>query len=121
MKPIDSNLEKRRIRHGPMSSDASYGNKGGPFLIRCPFSRRRLLVIISNQEGWEHVSVSVVNKPDRPSWDEMNFVKDLFWRPDECVVQYHPPKSNYINIHSGTLHLWRPVDKTIPMPPLYMV
>jgi hypothetical protein len=47
----------------------------------------------------------------------MCFVKDLFWREDECVIQYHPPKSEYVNLHPYTLHLWRPVNIELPLPP----
>lgn len=51
----------------------------------------------------------------------MCFVKDLFWSDDDCVVQYHPPKSDYINNHEHCLHLWKPIDKQIPTPPSILV
>lgn len=57
--------------------------------------------------GWEHVSVSL-NKPRCPTWEEMCLVKSIFWDEDDLVVQYHPPKSEYINNHKYCLHLWRP-------------
>jgi hypothetical protein len=48
----------------------------------------------------------------------MCLVKELFWSDDECVVQFHPPKQNYINQHPGVLHLWRKKGaKAFPMPP----
>src|ERR1700733_966886 len=49
----------------------------------------------TTSEGWEHVSVSTRNRT--PNWQEMSFVKDLFWNEEECVVQFHPPKSTYVN------------------------
>ncbi len=64
-----------------------------------------LSVVFSWGGGWEHVSVSYPNKT--PSWDEMCKVKDMFWNDDECVIQFHPPKSEYVNIHPHCLHLWR--------------
>ena len=47
--------------------------------------------------GWDHVSVCPYNRRT-PTWDEMCAVKDMFFRDDEVVVQYHPAKSEYVNI-----------------------
>ena len=63
---------------------------------------------------WEHVSVSLRDRC--PTWDEMCFVKDLFWMDGECVVQFHPHKSEYINMHPLCLHLGKPVNPR-PLPP----
>lgn len=66
------------------------------------------------QTDWEHLSVSL---PDRcPTWEEMCFLKDLFWSPEDCVVQYHPPKSDYVNLAKNCLHLWR-YRGEMPRPP----
>lgn len=65
--------------------------------------------------GWNHVSVS--KKYECPTWEEMCFVKGLFWDdPEDWAVQYHPPKSKYVNNHPYCLHLWQPVESTIQMP-----
>lgn len=42
----------------------------------------------------------------------------MFWDEDDCVVQFHPPRREYVNNHPNCLHLWRPVDGNmqIPMP-----
>ena len=40
---------------------------------------------------------------------------------DETVVQYHPPKSDYVNNHPYCLHLWRPHSQEIPRPPKIFV
>jgi hypothetical protein len=65
--------------------------------------------------GWDHVSVSL---PDRcPTWDEMCRVKEAFFLPEECVMELHPQRSQYVNCHPFCLHLWRPQAKKIPMPP----
>ena len=66
-------------------------------------------------EGWEHVSVSTVDRT--PTWEEMAMVKDLFWAEDECVVQFHPPRSVYVNKHPYCLHLWRNVNQEYALPP----
>ncbi len=47
----------------------------------------------------------------------MCFVKNLFWRDDEAVMQIHPKKSEYVNNHPFCLHLWRKADKEIDLPP----
>jgi hypothetical protein len=53
----------------------------------------------------EHVSVSLRKRC--PTWDEMCIVKDIFWGGDELVCQFHPTKSQYVNIHPYCLHMWR--------------
>ena len=65
-------------------------------------------------KDWEHVSVSLIDRC--PTWEEMCFVKDLFWNDDELVVQFHPPKSDYINCHPFVLHLWKGPQR-IKLPP----
>ena len=70
-------------------------------------------------EWWEHVSVSLKHRC--PNWQEMCFVKDLFWSEDELVVQFHPPRSDYVNHHPYCLHLWRPLDGHIRTPPSIFV
>jgi hypothetical protein len=102
-----------RVRKGRLASDNSIGNAGAFFIPTRP-GESPLRVIASDGEGWEHVSVSL---PTRcPTWGEMCDVKDLFWDRDDCVVQYHPPESAYVNNHPFCLHLWRPTDQVIPVP-----
>lgn len=109
---------RHRIRTGYMASDDSYGCNGA-FLFKRKKNKPDLKVIASDQMGWEHVSVST--KVRTPTWGEMCFIKGIFWDEDDCVIQYHPPKSQYINNHPFCLHMWRPVDVEIPMPPQVMV
>jgi hypothetical protein len=75
--------------------------------------------------GWEHVSVSCGPKGAKllrtPTWEEMTFVRNVFWKPDEWVIEYHPAKADYVNIHPMVLHLWRPVDGKFPIPPKELV
>jgi len=113
-----------RVRKGFMASDESVGNCGAFFIPNragaTPQARAMpLKVIASDGEGWEHVSVSL---PDRcPTWAEMHFVKLIFWGEDDCVMQLHPTRANYVNNHSFCLHLWRPTESVIPTPPGWMV
>ena len=116
-------LLQSRVREGQMSSDDSYG-MAGSFRLIGP-GGVQLGVISSgpesniNETGWEHVSVVGRDRP--PYWSEMCFVKNLFWSEHEMVVQYHPPKSEYVDCHPYCLHLWKPIHMTIPMPPSLLV
>lgn len=122
--------EKGRCRAGRFATEP--GERRGVFVLRHP-AGAWLQVIADdgadwgreNLPGgpWEHVSVST-SHPDTPpplrrtpTWEEMAWVKSLFWGEDECVVEYHPPKARYVNVHPGVLHLWRPTAAAIPMPP----
>jgi hypothetical protein len=109
-----------KLRAGRIAADSEVGPLGGAFEIIGP-NGYWLRIICSGEDGsgWEHVSVST--KRRTPNWREMAFVKDLFWKDDECVVQYHPPKSKHVNIHPYCLHLWRCVGEPFPMPPIFMV
>lgn len=77
------------------------------------------MCIASDQEGWEHVSVSL--RARCPTWDEMCFIKDVFWDDEETVVQFHPPKSEYVNHHKFCLHLWKQIDMAVVTPPSIFV
>lgn len=111
--------ELYRVRTGPLASDSRHG-RNGAFLIPLPSANGGIVrVLVSDGEGWEHASASL---PDRcPTWDEMCQVKNWFWDREDCVVQYHPPQSAYVNCHPFCLHLWRPVGITLPQPPSWMV
>ena len=94
------NLRAETFRvHTPQSS-ACKGTNAGQFQIG------HLCVISSDGGGWDHVSVHVGGRC--PTWDEMCFVKELFFRDDEVVMQLHPVKKDYVNCHPYALHLWRP-------------
>lgn len=89
----------------------------GAFLI--PSQRRpRKLQVIASLDGdeWEHVSVVAVNGKHQhiPTWEEMCQVKDLFWGDEDEVVQFHPAKSAYVNVHQCVLHLWRHTKFNFP-------
>lgn len=82
-------------------------------------SRCNLNFIMSSGAGFEHCSVSM---PTRcPSWEQMCTVKDAFWNEDEVCMQLHPAKKDYINNHPYCLHIWKPIDEEIPLPPTIMV
>ena len=109
-------LESLRVRDGQLGSDASFGNNGA-FLLN--YGEDQAGIIVSDGDGWDHASVSLQGRC--PTWDEMCYVKQLFFRPDEWVMQFHPAKEKNINRHPNCLHLWRPQEVEIPKPPEWMV
>lgn len=113
-------LNKYRVRTGAYGSDDSYGFNGFFCLM---INAAKVKVMASDGCGWQHVSVSLAEHPNTtPRWDLMCIVKDLFWNDEDVVVQFHPKKSDYVNIHNGCLHLWRCTDgREFPTPPSIMV
>jgi hypothetical protein len=113
-------LEDGRIRHGPYRSDTRYGCTG-MFMIQGPCGAELAIMASEGDDEfpWEHVSVSTQRRP--PNWEEMCFVKDLFWNEEEVVMQLHPSKSEYVNYHPHCLHMWRPTKAEIPLPPSILV
>lgn len=109
-------IESMRAKHPTLGEGESGKNFGY-------FEFRGLRIISSGSaeypsdgpEGWEHVSVS---RHDRcPTWDEMQWVKEMFWADDEVVVQYHPAKDRYVNRMPYCLHLWRKAGHVFELPP----
>jgi hypothetical protein len=96
----------------------------GAFRFVHPETGRALHVIASDGrdwtecglpgEPWEHVSVSSRLTP--PRWEEMCWIKDIFWGAEEWVVQFHPAAAHYVNTHDRCLHLWAPTEP-FPLPP----
>ncbi len=109
-----------RIRTGRLASNDEHGNNGA-FLVAIRNEGQHFCQA-SDGAGWEHVSVSRMRLPDRcPSWDAMCAVKAIFWDPEDCVMQLHPPEKDYVRLHQGCLHLWRPVSAEIPRPHHFLV
>lgn len=109
----------------PMFATTS-GQPFGLFQIpshRAPDGHALKIIACDGEEtGWEHVSVSFVERSKKcPSWNDMCFVKNLFWADDACVVQFHPASKDYISLHHGCLHLWRSTLEKFPMPPKILV
>lgn len=99
--------------------------KEGIFSIPSVFDKQQLAVLCSGTHGWDHVSVS---RSDRiPIWIEMEQIKRIFFYPEECVMQLHPPDKDYVtgrwpgSRSLFVLHLWKPHDAEIPRPPKWMV
>src|SRR5277367_4655363 len=124
-----------RVREGFFGSDDTIGGAGlftipimhavggrialldkEPYTSPTSKPNHSILVVIADdgcnglplKDCWEHVSVQRIynGKHYIPTWYEMCFIKDLFWDADDYVLQYHPPKSEYVNNHEYILHLW---------------
>jgi len=112
-------IEQHRVKH-PNLPDSPPGVNWGYFRV----GSLRIISSGTPEQGelgwpWEHVSVSCESRC--PTWEEMARVKELFWRDDETVVQFHPPKSEYVNHHPFCLHLWRNTGVEVILPPKNLI
>ena len=112
------NLRALKFKQPDPNTGIVYQNDcNGLFFVHC--KGLLLTVIASDGLGWEHVSVSLRNRT--PTWAEMEFARELFWRDDETVMQLSVPRTDHINCHQFCLHLWRPLEQEIPRPPAILV
>jgi len=117
-------LENGRLTTGYMCSPSGSGPYGA-FQMQRPYEFNKCIRIIAcgaeleGAQGWEHVSVSLEHRC--PTWDEMAYVKRLFWLDEETVIQIHPPEKDYVNYHPYCLHLWRNIRQEFIMPPRFML
>jgi hypothetical protein len=114
-----------KVEGGRLNYSSPEDGANGAFLITAPNGVTLKIIATDGTDpaalGWEHVSVSPSGPKRCPNWPEMCFVKDLFWDDEEGVVQFHPPKSRYVNHHPFTLHLWRRRDDKGETPPWWLV
>lgn len=118
----NNTVEKGRIVTGHFRSIR--GDRHGAFFLQQRNGTGRLKIIASpgdddERSGWDHVSVSLARRC--PTWDEMTWIKHLFFEPDEVVIQIHPRVVDYVNDHPYCLHLWRPTAVELPTPPPILV
>lgn len=121
MKNLNLLNEYRLPLFGMLSNETS-----GNFIIPSKNGKFKFHVIASTDEAdrttWDHVSVSLVTWDEKnplercPKWDEMCYIKDLFFEDEEEVIQFHPKKSEYVNIHPYVLHMWRPHGEWLKPP-----
>lgn len=120
-RPLPDRLEAGRTLTGPWASEP--GQPWGLFDVMGPRGCALRIVAslgpLAEKAGWEHVSVS--NRHRCPNWPEMCWVKDLFWDPELLVIQLHVPRSLWVDNHPYCLHLWRPTQFEVPLPPAIMV
>jgi hypothetical protein len=112
------------MTHQVLKMYGSYGDsQNGVFEVPSPIDGATVRVLASIGEGWEHVSVSRYTRC--PNWPEMEHIKRMFFREDECVMQLHVPIADYVTgeFHGcvNCLHLWKPTGVEIPRPPKWMI
>lgn len=114
------NIDPRNVAHWISGPEVG---KQGFFMLPNPRTMKGLYLLCMASFGmqWEHVSISIPTESRTPTWPEMCFVKDLFWDDTDTVVQFHPPKKDYVNAHEFCLHLWRPTEFIIQTPPSILV
>lgn len=105
-KIIRPEINKYRVREGIYKSGDDLGYTGAFHIPKKEYPNTVFTVIAcEDHEGWDHVSVSLETRC--PTWDEMCYIKDLFWDEEELVIQFHPPKSKYKSFHPYCLHMWK--------------
>lgn len=120
-KTVHEVLEQGRMTTCPRASTPAHGMNGAFVVWK---GKTRVILLVSNGEGWDHVSVQVHERGNRrrlPSCEEMCWVKEVCFEPDEVAMQFHPSKFRYVNTHPYVLHLWRPQQERIPTPPIEFV
>jgi hypothetical protein len=115
----------RLKKHYDLASDDSYGNNGFFTIPHYRIADYFFGVQASDGEGWEHASISLFTKKGTvkrcPIWEEMCYIKDIFWDKTDTVIQYHPAEKDYVNMHPFVLHLWRPINIELPLPDSLLV
>ncbi len=113
MKSIEEILESRRVKIIDQSEDGFSG-------IYTVYNFQAS-IICSWGAGWEHVSIAPFKRRYIPTWEDMCYLKDIFFKDDEAVIQIHPAKKDYVNLKENCLHLWRCRYKDMVLPPNILV
>jgi hypothetical protein len=114
-------IERARVVNAELSQLATTSSDGNNGCFFFTFRGVKLVVIASDGGGWDHVSVRVDGVARCPTWDEMCYIKEQFFKDDEAAIQIHPTKAEYVNDHPFVLHLWRSQNQIQPLPPEFMV
>lgn len=116
--PIHKSLDGFRVTNENFP-ETNPGDQHGLFRV-IYLSKNDILNVMSSGSNpdyseWEHVSVSLPHRC--PTWEEMCYIKELFWSVSETVIQFHPKKSEYKNDHQFCLHLWKRIGVDHQLPP----
>lgn len=114
------------LSNGKLQINTKFNDGNGMIQIRCyyhdPVTQKRYWVKFTRAQGWEHVAVSP--QPQRgkvPEWDVMCKIKEIFWDDEECCIEFHPRKSQYINNNETCLHIWKPIGIELPEPDTLLI
>lgn len=94
---IECSLSSRLI-------DAQLRGHVEPHLRHYRMGEVNILVAHSPEGGW-HLSASA---PDRlPTWDELMRLRYALVPDGVTMAMLLPPRTEYVNVHPNTLHLWQ--------------
>lgn len=116
---LDDEVERGRVIFGRFASTPDEHGVQGLFLLKVLGTEMR--IIASNGAGWDHISVSPAKLKRTPTWEEMECIKQMWFEPEETVVQFHPKQSEYKNFHPYVLHLWRDQTRGHRLPPPQLI
>ncbi len=114
MKSLEIFIQDKRLFGCKWKENSEGVFFGQAYIMVSRRTRDAAFVIFSNNDGWDHISVSFPNRD--PSWEEMCIAKDVFFGEEERCVEYHPPRSEYVNLHKHCLHIWKPQGVELPHP-----
>jgi hypothetical protein len=70
-------------------------------------------VLAGWSDGWDHANVAHAYR--WPTWDEMDAVRRMLWKPGETVIQCHPPY-NEVKLREFYLTMWRKQGARLQVP-----
>jgi hypothetical protein len=116
--------ERFRVKKGIFASDRSFDNNGCFLIPHQKIDGYSYWVQASDgspEVPWQHVSVSLRTAKKLvhrcPTWEDMCWIKNQFWEPEEAVFQIHPPASQNVSLADFCLHLWKPLSFVFMLPP----
>ena len=68
--------------------------------------QRQIMSAIGTKRSCGHKIVEAAERC--PNWQEMEFVKRMFFKDDDTAMQLHVSPSEHVNKCDTCLHLWRP-------------
>ena len=121
---LSDGLEEGRIQAGWNGTKPNSG-PAGAFVYHFRQNLTAHIVADAGQAtGWEHVSAHMefYNRAGKlskrsPSWGEMHKIKRLFWYDSEVVMQLHSKDCDWKHGAEYVVHLWRPINEIVPVPP----
>lgn len=112
--PAKLTMGRVRVRKGENRQD----QRNATYVVMGP-QKRELLVIISDKAGWDHCRISVnLSRKQEATNEEIMYIRELIFKPDEVVVEFHNMREGYINDDTVTTHLWRNQGEVIAVPPV---
>lgn len=82
-----------------------------PFIPKFGWNKDgKFRILITNDDGMLHLSMSHEDGRTFPTWDEMKAVRYKWLPPDKTFGILFPPAENYVNVAENCFHLWEIKD-----------